>query len=343
MAKLTRQEWRFQLLRDRTIDAGTRCFGLILSDFAGNDRLTCYPSRARLSDEAGQSERTISTHVGILKDAGYLTVDYGRGSGKVNVYRLTLTRRDQIEKWEKRAAEKGKRTSRFDVEKQEADFPFNEQKGEADFLFPDEETGSPAHGNGKPSAQKREAQRRKTGSAFPIEPKREPKREPERELEIYAPSARDDFQPAAFNRDHENAAITEADHADEVTPFDEFWRVYPKRADKIAAQKAFTKAVKLTNAASLIAAAGRYAVEKAGVEPKYIKNPATWLNAGSWENSPEPTRGPVTLDHFGNPIDEPAYRGGSADRGRRLTHDEQVDLAMAEVRQRWGQRTRYSL
>jgi len=63
--------------------------------------------------------------------------------------------------------------------------------------------------------------------------------------------------------------------------FNEFWDAYPKKADKIAAKKAYAKAIKSgATPESLAAAAARYA--RSIEDPKFTKHPATWLNAGSY-------------------------------------------------------------
>ena len=69
--------------------------------------------------------------------------------------------------------------------------------------------------------------------------------------------------------------------------FLEFWKVYPRKADKISANKAWTARIKDgVSAEEIIKGAEAYAVKVAGTEEKYIKMPATFLNAGSYENDP---------------------------------------------------------
>lgn len=69
--------------------------------------------------------------------------------------------------------------------------------------------------------------------------------------------------------------------------FDEFWRAYPRKDDVGAARRAWAKATKTADPEVIIAGAHRYADDPTRV-PKYTKNPATWLNAGSWMNGPLP-------------------------------------------------------
>jgi hypothetical protein len=79
--------------------------------------------------------------------------------------------------------------------------------------------------------------------------------------------------------------------------FDMFWAAYPYKVDKDAARRAMAKALKRVSIHAVMA--GLEAQTRAGVfeamiadarrrglsNPKQlIKYPATWLNAGSWEN-----------------------------------------------------------
>jgi len=77
--------------------------------------------------------------------------------------------------------------------------------------------------------------------------------------------------------------------------FAEFWEAYPKRKSKPHAQKAFAKALKVATAQQIIAGAERYAVERQGKDATYTKHPASWLNAHSWEDDPEPSGRPMSL------------------------------------------------
>lgn len=73
-----------------------------------------------------------------------------------------------------------------------------------------------------------------------------------------------------------------------------FWAAYPRRVGKDAAAKAFTKAMRRIESAEPLA------VILAGIEralpgwddPAFIPHPATWLNAGRWEDdAPQPRTG----------------------------------------------------
>jgi hypothetical protein len=84
-------------------------------------------------------------------------------------------------------------------------------------------------------------------------------------------------------------------HGRDLQPdFDEWYAVYPKHKAKGEAERAYSRArSKGATAEVLIAGARRYAVERAGQDPKYTKHPATWLNAKCWLDPPEGTTVPV--------------------------------------------------
>lgn len=64
--------------------------------------------------------------------------------------------------------------------------------------------------------------------------------------------------------------------------FDRFWSAYPKRVSKGAARKAWDKAMTKAEPSVVIAAAEVYTRTTDGTDPKFIKHPATWLNAEGW-------------------------------------------------------------
>lgn len=89
--------------------------------------------------------------------------------------------------------------------------------------------------------------------------------------------------------------------------FDQFYKQYPKHEDRKDALKAYRAVIKkkLATPEELLAAAMRYAASQAGNDRKFIKNPATWLNKGSWENLPTIPATGITIDGSGNPVSTP--------------------------------------
>lgn len=71
--------------------------------------------------------------------------------------------------------------------------------------------------------------------------------------------------------------------------FDQFWSIYPKKADKPVARRAFEKALKRTTAEVILNGAQSYR-DDPNREQRFTKNPSSWLNADAWENEPLPSK-----------------------------------------------------
>lgn len=69
--------------------------------------------------------------------------------------------------------------------------------------------------------------------------------------------------------------------------FDQFWALCPRKKGKGAARTAFARACRSASAATLIDAMGRYRVEVAGRDPRFVPHPSTWLNQGRWDDEPD--------------------------------------------------------
>ncbi len=67
----------------------------------------------------------------------------------------------------------------------------------------------------------------------------------------------------------------------------DFWPVVPKKVGKDAALRAFKSAVKRDTLESILEGVKRWSAESAGQDRQYIPHPATWLNAGRWQDAPE--------------------------------------------------------
>jgi hypothetical protein len=66
------------------------------------------------------------------------------------------------------------------------------------------------------------------------------------------------------------------------TGFEQFWSAYPRRKEKFRAHTAYDKALKHALHEEIMAGVRRYAAEVRGKDQRYVKHPATWLNAGCW-------------------------------------------------------------
>ena len=100
---------------------------------------------------------------------------------------------------------------------------------------------------------------------------------------IWSPSG---VQPTAPEL---NIELKEEPNISTQTLFDEFWAIYPKKVDKAIAYRSFKKALGRVTFEDILAGVIRFANDpNLPSEKRFIKNPATWLNAEAWENPPLP-------------------------------------------------------
>lgn len=70
--------------------------------------------------------------------------------------------------------------------------------------------------------------------------------------------------------------------------FGEFWTAYPRKVKRLAAEKAWRSALtRRVDPEHLIEKATAYAKSVAGKEINYVLHPASWLNAGAYDDEPE--------------------------------------------------------
>jgi hypothetical protein len=71
--------------------------------------------------------------------------------------------------------------------------------------------------------------------------------------------------------------------------FDMFWQVYPRKAGKQAAMKAFSKACELVEASVIVEAAQCFRDDPNRTD-EFTPHPTTWLNQGRWDDEPLPAK-----------------------------------------------------
>lgn len=76
---------------------------------------------------------------------------------------------------------------------------------------------------------------------------------------------------------------------DDDPAFARFWSVYPRKAAKGTARRAWARASSSADADDIIAGAVRYAADP-NREPEFTAHPATWLNGERWLDGPLPER-----------------------------------------------------
>lgn len=74
--------------------------------------------------------------------------------------------------------------------------------------------------------------------------------------------------------------------------FEQFWDIYPRKAGKQEARRAFDRALKVATLEEIISGARTYATDP-NRQPQFTAHPTTWLNQGRWSDEPLPTRSPV--------------------------------------------------
>ena len=83
-------------------------------------------------------------------------------------------------------------------------------------------------------------------------------------------------------------------------PLDAFWKLYPNRKGKLAAERALDKAIKRDGLDRVMDGTRRYAEHIAKHPPddsQYLPHPATWLNRGSYDDEIEEPQNGNTNGH----------------------------------------------
>lgn len=125
----------------------------------------------------------------------------------------------------------------------------------------------------------------------------------------------------SLNRPVEPPMLNSADFAD-------FWEVYPRRVARAAALKAWAKALKTATAEEIIAGARRYAADP-GREAQFTAYPATWLNAGRWDDEAMPARASGPRDRQGEILAREMETARAADFARDREQHGGVSLGTA--------------
>jgi hypothetical protein len=105
------------------------------------------------------------------------------------------------------------------------------------------------------------------------------------------------------------AALAERETTD--PEFAAFYDAYPRRKDRRAAEKAWRAAIRRgATPAHMIASAARYAEITRNVDARYVKYPASWLNAAAYDDEQETPRLALVsggYQPFHNPTDQSVY------------------------------------
>ena len=217
---------------------------------------SCFPSLSTLAKNMGCSRRTVAYAIESLQDKGYIQViSRFNEKGKQTTSRYVLT----LDCGGAKSASLGVQNLHTKLTNQ--------------FNLPNESLPPTPHADVAVTAA--------TAGAAASAAENDPPEKPHFE-DVELPL--NELQPAATpGKRHEQPAT--APQSD----FQAFWAQFPKRRDKWAAERAWRAAIKNgANPADIIAGAERYAAERKNQDARYTKYPATWLNAGAWEDEPDP-------------------------------------------------------
>jgi hypothetical protein len=97
-----------------------------------------------------------------------------------------------------------------------------------------------------------------------------------------------DRQETRRYKEHHPLEHHQTEHNQDM--FDAFWQVYPRKANKGKARTAFAKAIKTTDATTIIEGAARYR-DDPNREQQFTAHASSWLNGERWTDEPLPRRG----------------------------------------------------
>jgi Helix-turn-helix domain len=122
--------------------------------------------------------------------------------------------------------------------------------------------------------------------------------------------------PNIDNKENTGSALEEE--------FSHWYSIYPRRIARRTALKAYKQArSRGASAETLLDGAKQYAAQRADQEPRFTKNPATWLNGDCWLDQPEIPWVDVPASDSGNPeaLSMPERMAAAAKRARASNSD----------------------
>lgn len=110
-----------------------------------------------------------------------------------------------------------------------------------------------------------------------------------------------DGQKSGVSIEHNSIEHNSLEHK-QILGFDDFWSMYPRKAAKGAALKAWASAVKKCDPVDLVAAAKRYR-DDPNRSDEFTAHASTWLNQERWTDEPLPgksvrTGGQARMDGY---------------------------------------------
>lgn len=108
-----------------------------------------------------------------------------------------------------------------------------------------------------------------------------------RDIDDASPRDKNDTLTIAITNESQGT-INISSSSNDDGQFEAFWQIYPRKVGKQAALKAWVKARKTASAQQILEGARTYARQRDGEDPMYTAHPSSWLNAGRWDDEPDP-------------------------------------------------------
>lgn len=231
--------------------------------------LQSWPTQDELAIDTRLSRRGVQKCIDALVEQGHLSVIVGKGRGLRSTYEALV---HELVECAGEDDEKANGGSHYQPERANGGSHYSHEKDEPTFAFSDDKKAN--HGSEKANGEAKKGER---------------------------PFAHKSLKQT-FDKIFEGESLSPPKRArsnsaanDAPDRFEEFWQTYPRRVGKVAARKAFAKALASGLAAEeLILAAARFAAQReAEPDPvrreRFTPHPATWLNAGRWADEESPT------------------------------------------------------
>lgn len=241
-------------------DVAAKIIVMLLADYA-DEWATCYPGVDRIADETEVSRSTVLRKLKALAEAGLVTVERranDRGHRTSNRYILELDVTVTAEQW-RAARERCERRAEHPEEVQGVN------------VTPGSPEPPKSHAEHEPYVSSGDTGTTRGTTSSPLTP----------------PTAAQEAAGALF----EAPAVPEQPQPvngrqSASTAFASFWDVYPRKTGKISAQRAFERALRHAPAEDILAGLTRAAAHWTThrTETRFIPHPATWLNAGRWDD-----------------------------------------------------------
>lgn len=269
-AKQIRARWVDAVRKDSQVRGSTLEVALcLIFDFANHRTLECFPYLETVAAKVGINKRTVQRATRRLSELGYLKTRI-RGRGRSRAYEFCFPQASRSSK-----------------------------KGDNAVTLSHSGEGQMGDMRGTLSVERATDLSRKGDRDVASN------REPEsKNLKVAAEPAH------ASGRSGKEFVIESQGMAsvNEPSHFEEFWRAYPRKVNREAAEVEFQKALEGgVEPQRVLTAVRAYAAEQNGNSQKYIAHPENWLAKRRWEtyapSSPVPTRMQI-LEHRAQRIRE---------------------------------------